>query len=558
MGDIADAFDSAFRAYNTDGVPASGAHKPVKSDIRNIGDLIEDEFGYINGAVGDATADDTSAVVASFAASALSGKWLDGQNKTYAVSGNVSLPAGLKLRNAKFKQLTPNSTTRRTLVSAGVNNLSLENVTVDRNGTGAQGSLSDAAGVWISGGSGHHLRGIEVFGDGKGSGIAIHGTSDSSYYDLYAHDIDFDEPGATDDRVQGIWLNGNTNCSFYSPRATRLKGNATGLPDTRYTRGICVAGSVRCTIIDPKVSVVDQGLDASGSAGNVWLTVLGGHIKDCCTFGLKIANSGWGVTVIGTVAMDCGWAGFVVSGPAESGLTYKGEDILFLGCKAYNIGSNGFAGAHIGFRIMQAAFDLDFPKGITFSQCEAHDTQNTPTMQYGFHCEVGPDTTIGKFNTLNECRSFRHLTAASLGFQNFNCLVRGSSTQAVATATPTIVSFQTGNEDIDGCEMHSDSTNPERITIQKRGYYRIHTGVAFAANATGFRRVQIRKGGVNIPGANRSVAALGGTQTSAQAETISFCLPGQYFDVEVEQTSGGSLDISRPDSSFSAFWLGDA
>jgi hypothetical protein len=41
MGTIADAFDSAFRDYSTDGDPASGVHNPVKSEIRDIGDVIE-------------------------------------------------------------------------------------------------------------------------------------------------------------------------------------------------------------------------------------------------------------------------------------------------------------------------------------------------------------------------------------------------------------------------------------------------------------------------------------------------------------------------------------
>lgn len=41
MGAIANAFASAFRDFNTDGVAASGAHKPVKSSIRAIGPLAE-------------------------------------------------------------------------------------------------------------------------------------------------------------------------------------------------------------------------------------------------------------------------------------------------------------------------------------------------------------------------------------------------------------------------------------------------------------------------------------------------------------------------------------
>lgn len=41
MGAIATAFDSAFRDYNTAGVPSSGPRKPVKSEIRALGPVIE-------------------------------------------------------------------------------------------------------------------------------------------------------------------------------------------------------------------------------------------------------------------------------------------------------------------------------------------------------------------------------------------------------------------------------------------------------------------------------------------------------------------------------------
>lgn len=41
MGDISDRFNSVWRDYNTAGVPASGEHEPVKSEIRDVAPLIE-------------------------------------------------------------------------------------------------------------------------------------------------------------------------------------------------------------------------------------------------------------------------------------------------------------------------------------------------------------------------------------------------------------------------------------------------------------------------------------------------------------------------------------
>lgn len=41
MGAVADAFNTAFRAYMVDGVPGSGANPPEKAEARALGALIE-------------------------------------------------------------------------------------------------------------------------------------------------------------------------------------------------------------------------------------------------------------------------------------------------------------------------------------------------------------------------------------------------------------------------------------------------------------------------------------------------------------------------------------
>src|SRR6478609_9513985 len=48
MGAITDAFRSAFRAFVTDGVPASGANEPSKTEIQGIGPTIEEALATIN------------------------------------------------------------------------------------------------------------------------------------------------------------------------------------------------------------------------------------------------------------------------------------------------------------------------------------------------------------------------------------------------------------------------------------------------------------------------------------------------------------------------------
>lgn len=45
MGAIADAFNTAFRAWLVDGVPASGANPPDKAEAQALGALIEETIG---------------------------------------------------------------------------------------------------------------------------------------------------------------------------------------------------------------------------------------------------------------------------------------------------------------------------------------------------------------------------------------------------------------------------------------------------------------------------------------------------------------------------------
>lgn len=47
MGTIVDNFGSVYRDYETDGVPGSGEHEPVKSEIRGLGAIIEATIGTV-------------------------------------------------------------------------------------------------------------------------------------------------------------------------------------------------------------------------------------------------------------------------------------------------------------------------------------------------------------------------------------------------------------------------------------------------------------------------------------------------------------------------------
>lgn len=243
------------------------------------------------GAKGDGTTTDMAAINAAITAAATLNYKLDGGKRTYAVSGNVQFSYDyLAVENLTLKQLDPAPTNRRTFFPLNCNYLRLKNITVNRNGSGTGGSLANAAGIWISGGVGHYCENLQAYGNDMGTGVAIVGTAFSVFVGCYGHDIAYDNPAANDDVVQGVWMAFNTRCSFVAPRAFNLTGNATGAYPTRYTRGIAAGANSRCTFSDINVEEVDQGFDLSGDDGNVDCEVIGGNLKDCASWGVKLAK----------------------------------------------------------------------------------------------------------------------------------------------------------------------------------------------------------------------------------------------------------------------------
>jgi hypothetical protein len=500
-------------------------------------------------AAGNGTTDDTAALNSAIAAAISAKTILDGGAATYAVSGDLTISNATNphLRNLTLKQLTPNATTRRTLYITNCNRVILENIKIDRNGTGTGGSLGDAAGLWIDGGSGHHFGLVEAYGNDKGSGIVIVGVSDSYFEDLYAHDIAYNDPSATDDLVQGVWLNTTTNCTA-SVRVNNLTGNASGTFPNRFTRGLAMSRNTRCTIVSPKIHDVDQGIDISGSDGNIDCVVVGGHVRNATTWGVKLANSAVRCKVIGTVVDQAGMACFVASGPSENALPNKTMDCEFIGCTALNAGYNGFSASEkSGYRILPQNFDPDFPKGIKIVDCRAFDTQSTKTMQYGFRNTVVYDGTSGKINELADCTSIGHTASFSIGFGSWTCCATGSGSQSFASGVQAPLSFNA--ELVDGAAMHSTTVNPTRITIVQPGDYLVEGKVTFAANSASFRRVFLKVNGNTNALSRMTVISAGNVAMNTAIAPIELRLvSGDYIELWAEQQSGVTLSVDLSES----------
>lgn len=365
------------------------------------------------GARGDGIADDTAAVRASLNAAVANGLPLDGGSAQFAVDGDIALAALTRpwIRALRLRQLRPGDE-RKTLYLRDCQSIRIDSLEIDLGRSKRLGYMNASAGLWVDGGSDHRIAGVEVYGGGKNNGVAIWNTADSVYQGFHVHDLEYDDPTAEDDVLQGIWLARNRNCLLKSPQVRNLVGNASRFRN-RYSRGITLSGNRGCTISDAQVSNVDQAIDITGSDGNVNCTVARGHLRGC-NVGLKFANSAVDCNAHGVVAERSGFLGFIISGPSEANMPHKTERITLVDCIALDTGHGGFPSTSAGFMIQGAAFDTSFPRSCTFVRCRALDRQAIKTMDYGFYNNI-TKTAAEHPNRLVDCTSAGHRIADRLG-----------------------------------------------------------------------------------------------------------------------------------------------
>ena len=87
-----------------------------------------------------------------------------------------------------------------------------------------------------------------------------------------------------------------------------------------------------------------------------------------------------------------------------------------------------------------------------------------------------------------------------------------------------------------------------RLTAPETGWYVLSANLSFAANATGYRQLVLRRStGLILAQDTRQAVTETGIVTSLQATTVAHFLAGQYVVCEVLQTSGGALDVLVPE-----------
>jgi len=121
-------------------------------------------------------------------------------------------------------------------------------------------------------------------------------------------------------------------------------------------------------------------------------------------------------------------------------------------------------------------------------------------------------------------------------------LVTKTTVQAIANDTETAITWDSEINDSD--EFHEGVTNPTRFTIPT-GVSKVFVSasISFASNVNGIRAVYIKRNGataVGLPYDTRSGNASGISIGISSA--VIDVIAGDYFELWVKQTSGGSLN----------------
>lgn len=131
--------------------------------------------------------------------------------------------------------------------------------------------------------------------------------------------------------------------------------------------------------------------------------------------------------------------------------------------------------------------------------------------------------------------------------------VYNSAALTIANNTPTALTFNSERFDIAG--MHSTSSNTSRLTVPTGcgGKYRIGAHIQWASNASGNRAVWLYANGATVCAVEEKTP-FSGAAISMSVSTLWTLAAGDYVEVYVQQTSGGSLNVNVASAYSPEFW----
>lgn len=338
-----------------------GAHGSAGGGARTVtatGNRLLSAFG----AVGDGRADDTTALQKAFDTAA--GQCLDGEGRTFLVSGSLRAGSDLCLKHVRIVQAPARSTTRAFIAGACVMTVNpeavidchdaplasrdtealrtytqtrtlfirpahsgaalqvhLQDVTIDRGNDPRSGSRADAAGIWIENATEVLLETVTITGAGKGYGLMIAHSSNVAVRGLYIHDLVWAPyDGDTPLSLARVQREGWNRPMVRELRFLHKGGNGFGFGGTRVQEQlVCVmiAGSRQVTLRDTRI----DGCRARFAEGDLpWQAD-----------GIDISQDSRDVSIEGDTQVSNTWEGIDIAGTGveaeASNLRIKGASI---------------------------------------------------------------------------------------------------------------------------------------------------------------------------------------------------------------------------------------
>jgi hypothetical protein len=159
-----------------------------------------------------------------------------------------------------------------------------------------------------------------------------------------------------------------------------------------------------------------------------------------------------------------------------------------------------------------------------------------------------------------ETTGLKWITPAS-GSTFSGALALKTADQTISNATFTTLSFNTETNGYDTASYHDNTTNNSRMTIPagKDGYFWVWFNVTYAPNGTGRRIARILKNGTSSFSLEATPNATANLEPGISAGKAFSAVAGDYFEIDVYQTSGGNLDVYGSqvyNTQFGVYYLG--
>jgi hypothetical protein len=485
-------------------------------------------------------------------------------NEFVGVSGNFVLPDNIRIHGLKLKQLTPTAEIRTIFKNSGAGNVKLKNVVVNRNGAANSSDLqtaADAAGVWLQAVPNLEIDGLEVFGDGQGTGARFINLSMPKFNGIYVHDITYWVATApTTEYAGGVSIE---NCSQFTFENFVIKNiySKTGTDPVRrfQTDGLGVGGQSGCTrftICHGFISNTGEGIDITGSGGNENFRIFDVQTEDTGFAGIKVANGNTYGEVFSNTIIRAGWVGIVVAG-VGSALEDAPENIYVHHNQIYDTGANpeisGGSVTYDGIQLASSTGIAGTPRNVFVYDNIISDRQTVKTMNNcikfygtmysGQNIKIGANTYEGFINADVTSDGTRKVGPQMKAKYSCVGLTNASGAGAwVALAPNTLVT--------DDYALYNAGT----YTVLNAGEYDLEARIVWAANATGVRGLRMKVNGSIV--ASSQVLAMPVTGVldspinSVNATGVKLAA-GDTVTIETAQTSGGSLGIGNTGSYFS-------